>query len=90
MFCTRFLRHFPTISAYYHSAYPFTGHNREYTVRDLMYVLKQSGFDIIHLETYHRPATLKRSFMECLLNIVALMGLKGLCEKMFAVAYKSL
>lgn len=81
---------FPSISAYDHSAYPFTGHNREYIIRDLMYVLKQSGFDIIHLVTYNRPATLKRSFTDCLLNIVALMGLKGLCEKMFAVACKSL
>jgi len=81
---------FPSISAYFHSAYPFTGHNREYTVRDLMYVLKQSGFDIIHLETYNRSATLKRSFTDCLLSIVALIGPISLCEKMLAVARKSL
>ena len=81
---------FPSISAYYHSAYPFTGHNREYSVRDLNYVLEQSGFDIIHLETYNRPTTFKRSIKDCLLSIAAVIGPKSLCESMLAVARKSL
>jgi len=44
---------YPPFPDYYHSDYPFTGHNREYTVRDLKYALEHSGLEIIRMEVFH-------------------------------------
>jgi hypothetical protein len=44
---------FPPFADYYHSEYPFSGHNREYTVRDLQFALQQSGLKIVQLEVFH-------------------------------------
>ena len=35
-----------SIESVYHSAIPFTGHHREYTIDDARYVLSQGGFTI--------------------------------------------
>jgi 2-polyprenyl-3-methyl-5-hydroxy-6-metoxy-1,4-benzoquinol methylase len=80
---------FPPISVYYHSDYPFTGHNREYTVRDLGYVLNQSGFDILQLESYNRPSKFKRSLTSRLLNIITRIGSSSLRESIMAIAQQS-
>ena len=37
----------------YHSAIPFTGHHREYTLQDARYVLTQAGFEISEERTFN-------------------------------------
>jgi len=39
-------------SDYFHSSYPFTGHNREMTVAEVRYLFHQAGLTIEHLECY--------------------------------------
>jgi hypothetical protein len=77
---------FPPISDYYHSAYPFTGHNREYTISDLKYILTQSGFEILHLETYNRPIKSGVPIKVWLLNILARIGPESFQESILAVS----
>jgi 2-polyprenyl-3-methyl-5-hydroxy-6-metoxy-1,4-benzoquinol methylase len=43
---------------YYNSDYPFSGHNREYTIKDLKYALDHSGFDVIRLDAFHHSSVL--------------------------------
>ncbi len=42
----------PDYKDYFHSAYPFTGHNREMTVSEVVYLFEQTGFKIERLECY--------------------------------------
>jgi len=37
---------------YFHSAYPFTGHNREMTVPEVFYMLEHAGFSVEHCDCY--------------------------------------
>jgi 2-polyprenyl-3-methyl-5-hydroxy-6-metoxy-1,4-benzoquinol methylase len=37
----------------YHSAVPYTGHHREYTLADARYVVGQAGFEIVSEETFN-------------------------------------
>lgn len=41
------------ISEVYHSAIPFTGHHREYTLDDARYVVNESGFSIASEQTFN-------------------------------------
>ncbi|MDH4377719.1 MAG: methyltransferase domain-containing protein [Ramlibacter sp.] len=41
------------IADVFHSAIPFTGHHREYTLSDMRYVLAKSGFEIVSEETFN-------------------------------------
>ena len=41
------------IATLYHSGIPFVGHHREYSVSDVRYVLKESGFAVTHLELFN-------------------------------------
>jgi 2-polyprenyl-3-methyl-5-hydroxy-6-metoxy-1,4-benzoquinol methylase len=41
------------IAEVYHSAIPYTGHHREYTLHDARYVVKESGFEIISEQTFN-------------------------------------
>jgi hypothetical protein len=81
---------FPSISVYFQSAYPFTGHNREYTIRDLKYVLKQSGFETVHFETFNKPIVFNRSFKAYFLNMLARIGPESLADGIIAVSRRSL
>ncbi|MBI5529684.1 MAG: methyltransferase domain-containing protein [Deltaproteobacteria bacterium] len=42
----------PDYADYYHSHYPFTGHNREMTVAEVEYLLKAGGFAVESLSCY--------------------------------------
>lgn len=44
---------FPPFEDYYDSEYPFSGHNREYTIQDVKYALERSGFEIVKIEVFH-------------------------------------
>jgi 2-polyprenyl-3-methyl-5-hydroxy-6-metoxy-1,4-benzoquinol methylase len=44
---------FPAMSDYFHSDYPFTGHNREYTIAEIEYVIKESGLVVEKIEAFH-------------------------------------
>lgn len=41
------------ITDVYHSAVPYTGHHREYTLDDARYVVREAGFDITSEETFN-------------------------------------
>lgn len=41
------------IAEVYHSAIPFTGHHREYTLHDARYVLPEAGFEIIEEQAFN-------------------------------------
>ena len=41
------------IEEVYHSAVPFTGHHREYTLADARYVLKQGGFTVLDEQRFN-------------------------------------
>jgi 2-polyprenyl-3-methyl-5-hydroxy-6-metoxy-1,4-benzoquinol methylase len=41
------------IADVYHSAVPYTGHHREYTLSDARYVVRESGFTIISEQTFN-------------------------------------
>jgi 2-polyprenyl-3-methyl-5-hydroxy-6-metoxy-1,4-benzoquinol methylase len=87
-FLLRGLPPFPPISNYYHSAYPFTGHNREYTLKEYRYILEQSGFEIIHLEGFNRLLDSKPSFKDSLWRLLAQLGPKSFRESLLAVTQK--
>jgi SAM-dependent methyltransferase len=89
VFLLRGIPPFPSISVYYHSFYPFTGHNREYTMQDLKYVLNQSGFDIVHLETYNRPSKISHSLRKWLFNILTQIGPQTLRDSILSIAQQS-
>lgn len=44
---------FAPIAQLYHSAIPFTGHHREYTLDDVRYVLTESGYRIVGEELFN-------------------------------------
>jgi len=50
---------YPPIEEYFHSEYPFSGHNREYTINDVNYILSNSGYDVISISTFNQ--SLKRT-----------------------------
>jgi SAM-dependent methyltransferase len=44
---------FPSFADYYYSEYPFSGHNREYTVKDIQFALQQSGLKTVRMDIFH-------------------------------------
>ncbi len=79
---------FPSISDYYFSDYPFTGHNREYTLRDLTFVLEQSGFSILSLQGRNRPLRRVRSPKEYLIQLASEIGPDSVKQSLSAVVRK--
>lgn len=77
---------FPPISDYYNSDYPFTGHNREYTMRDLKFVLEKSGFDIISIEGCNRSLRASSSIKEFLMRMVSQVNVDSTKESLVAIA----
>lgn len=79
---------FPPIADYYGSAYPFTGHNREYTIGDLTFVIEQSGFDILSLEGHNRPLQTFHSLSQFLIDIISEIAPDSCKQSLAAVARK--
>jgi len=50
------------IAEVYHSAIPFTGHHREYTLQDARYVLTEAGFEIAEEQTFNYTVGPNRPF----------------------------
>lgn len=50
------------IAEVYHSAIPFTGHHREYTLQDARYVLTEAGFEIAEEKTFNYTVDPTRPF----------------------------
>jgi len=71
---------------FFNSEYPFSGHNREYTVDDLKYALMKSGFELIRLEVFHHSALKPRSLKGKLLYLVELIGPASWKPNIWAVA----
>ena len=80
---------YPPISIYYHSEYPFTGHNREYTINDLKYVLDRAGFKIIDIYGHSRSISNNSSLKDrFILRIGKQLRLNSLQESIIALAQK--
>jgi len=79
---------FPPFSDYYHSDYPFTGHNREYTVGDLKYALKHSGFEIVEMEVFHHNTPDGLSPMQRFARFLEQIGPDEWRPNIWAVAQK--
>lgn len=45
----------PDYGDYFHSEYPFSGHNREYTYKEVIYALNEAGFRINELGSIKYP-----------------------------------
>lgn len=72
---------FDPIEHVYHSAVPFTGHHREYTLADAHYVVREGGFEVVADSTFnysidlhgpwhllkHAPAMLFKEYAEIIL-----------------------
>lgn len=65
---------YATFEDYFHSEYPFSGHNREYTIDDLKYALDQVGFDIVRLEVFHHSSLKPRSLKGKVFRTLELIG----------------
>lgn len=59
---------------YYHSAYPFAGHNREYTIDDLKYALDQSGLDLVRLDVYQKSPVKPQPLWDRVIYWLELLG----------------
>lgn len=77
----------PPYPLYYHSAYPYTGHNREMTRAEIRYALEESGFIIeeIFCTDYSPPCSVKDRAIRI---IKRLLPSSDLNETIFAVARK--
>ena len=76
----------PRFEDYYHSEYPFTGHNREYTINELKYTLDQAGFDVIKLKVFHHSAILPQGLKGKILHTLELIGPQSWKPNIWAVA----
>jgi SAM-dependent methyltransferase len=75
---------FPPIKDYYDSAYPFSGHNREYSLHDFDYVLRRSGFEPVLLRSYSRRLDSARNWMQKVTNFLSWIGPKTWKSALFA------
>jgi 2-polyprenyl-3-methyl-5-hydroxy-6-metoxy-1,4-benzoquinol methylase len=53
----------PSYEYYFQSKYPFTGHNREMTVSEVVYLLEKTGFEIEWLHCYDYSRYLSRTWL---------------------------
>ncbi len=77
---------YPPFEDYFYSEYPFSGHNREYTISDLKYALIKSGFDLVRLEIFHHNALKRRSLKGNMIYILELIGPASWRPNIWAVA----
>jgi SAM-dependent methyltransferase len=75
---------YPPIEDYYDSAYPFSGHNREYSLDDFKYVLDRSGFEPVLIQTHNRRPGNSVNFMQKILNLIAVLGPESWKSSLFA------
>jgi len=73
----------PSFADYWESAYPFTGHNREYTFAESKYALERSGFKLEDMRGINYQAGLS---MKGLLNGVSHILPNTFSHAVFAVA----
>lgn len=66
------------ISDVYHSAVPFTGHHREYTLADARYVADQAGFEVVSEQTFNY--SLKTNELSTLLKYAPAFLIEGCAE----------
>lgn len=71
---------------YYHSEYPFSGHNRKYTIDDLKYALDQAGFEIAQLKVFHHSVLIPQSLKARILYALELIGPPSWKPNIWAVA----
>lgn len=76
----------PSFEDYFHSEYPFSGHNREYTIDDLKYAMDNSGFDIIHMKTFHQSVLIPDNIKMRLLHGLEKIGPASWKPNIWAVA----
>ena len=64
----------PSFDGFYHSDYPFTGHNREYTIQDVRNTLAWSGFEIVDVQAFHHSAVAPPSWKQRVLQALERWG----------------
>ena len=77
---------FSEFEDYYESEYPFSGHNREYTIADLQYALERSGFSIYKLATLHPTVIRNADFKTALLQVIEMAGPASWKPDIWAIA----
>jgi len=71
---------------YFWSEYPFSGHNREYTISDLKYSLYQSGFKLTRMEVFHHSSIKPQHLKGKLLYMLEKIGPSSWKPNIWAVA----
>lgn len=69
---------YPDYKDYFNSDYPFSGHNREYTINDLIFALQSSSYEIKEL----------RSFFQSNIKPKKILKLLSLLEKFGPVSWR--
>lgn len=76
----------PAYEDYFHSAYPFSGHHREYTRNEVVYALTHSGFIIDEIDSIRYPP--KGSIAERAITYLSNLLPKTFHQAIFAVGHK--
>jgi hypothetical protein len=74
LFLFRGIPPYAPFSDYFHSDYPFAGHNREYTITDLKYALAQAGLEIIRMDVFHHSSNASLSMGSRLVRFIERLG----------------
>lgn len=77
----------PKYQDYFNSAYPFSGHHREYTRAEVVYALTQSGFRVGEIDSIKYPP--KGSFAYQGITLLGNLLPKTFHQAIFAVGYKN-
>ena len=64
----------PHFKDYFYSEYPFSGHNREYTLDDVLFALNATGFNIVKIETFYHSLLKPKSIKAKLLYYLEKIG----------------
>jgi hypothetical protein len=79
---------FPNIDSYYYSEYPFSGHNREYTLEELKFVIEQTNLDILTVDCFNRPKMKNGNIKDNFFNFIDHIAPNKMKQSFLAVAQK--
>ncbi|MEQ8971773.1 MAG: hypothetical protein RIE73_15425 [Coleofasciculus sp. C1-SOL-03] len=78
----------PPYETYFHSDYPFTGHNREMTVAEVIYLMDKTGFEIEWLHCYDYSKYLPKTWLGKSIRVIKkLIPIRDKGESIMVKAY---
>ncbi len=80
---------FSPFEDYFYSEYPYSGHNREYSIEEVKFALKNTGFEVINIKTFHHSLLKPKKFLGRLLFIIEKLGPSSWKPTIWFVAKKS-